>query len=111
MKVINTVFPVLAGLLLLAGITAFLTKPSDSACKKSAADLVAAHAQNNKQNKDVRMVSLNQQLNESGTVTGIRVTDHVFYKKITITLDGSTRDLGWAAFGKVKVGMTDNYVQ
>lgn len=78
-------------LVLILAIVAFISKPSERQCRDAVAD---------SKMQDYNTV-LFEGLARKMVNKGIIIKDYIFLKQIKFAYDGSTKTLGWGAFGQV----------
>lgn len=85
--------------LIIVAIIAIVSKPSDETCKSKAAVTVTRTIKDQMSTNVAFVNNLVDRVAENG----ITVEDNFFYKSITFTFKGKTKDIGWGAFGYVNV--------
>lgn len=83
-----TIFIVIVSIILLI---AFISKPSDPECRQVATD-------HKMQSYDALLF---EGLARKIVTKNISIKDRIIYKEINFSYDGSTFNIGWAAFGQV----------
>jgi hypothetical protein len=85
--------------LIVIALAAFASKPSDEKCKEQGSEAVEAYL---KKEVNTNFALVNRMI-EKTAKNAVSVQDKVLFKTITYSYDGSSRRIGWGAFGMIKV--------
>lgn len=92
-------FQVFVFTLIVLSVVAYFTKPADAQCLRQAQAAVRSRIQGDYSGNHAVI----DRMLEGVVKKAVRVEDRFLYKSIVYTYGGTTRQIGWGAFGMVNI--------